>query len=275
VIGNAAVSRRAEWRDRLYTVVFESDTRAGRLFDEVLLAAILLSVLAVIFESVPEIRASHGAALHAAEWTFTMLFTVEYVLRVVSARRAAAYALSFFGIIDVLATLPTYVALIEPETQALLVIRAVRLLRVFRVLKLTRYVGEAQVLTTALRNARRKIVVFFGGLVTLMLITGTLMYLIEGEASGFTSIPTAMYWAVVTMTTVGYGDIVPRTTLGKALAAFVMLLGYSILAVPTGIVSVEIAQAGRRAAAARACAACRTPGHDEDALFCRHCGARL
>ena len=273
--GHSAALRRAPWRDRLYTVVFESDTRAGRIFDEVLLVAILLSVLAVMLESVPAIRATSGPALHAAEWTFTILFTVEYVLRLLSARRPGVYAFSFFGIIDVLAVLPTYVALVQPETQALLVIRAVRLLRVFRVLKLTRYVGEAQVLTTALRNARRKIIVFFGALLTMMLITGTTMYLIEGEESGFTSIPTAMYWSVVTMTTVGYGDIVPRTTLGKALAAFVMLLGYSILAVPTGIVSVEIAQAGRRAAAARVCGACGADGHDEDAVFCRRCAARL
>ncbi|MBI1736670.1 MAG: ion transporter [Candidatus Rokubacteria bacterium] len=256
----------------MYTVVFESDTRTGRLFDEVLLVAILLSVLAVLLESVPEIRAAYGPELHAVEWTVTVLFTIEYALRLVSARHPAAYALSFFGVIDLLATLPTYVALIEPETQALLVIRAVRLLRVFRVLKLTRYVGEAQTIVTALANARRKIIVFFGGLLTLVLIAGTLMYLLEGEEAGFTSIPTAMYWAVVTMTTVGYGDIVPRTMPGKALAAFVMLLGYSIIAVPTGIVSVEMAHAGRRS---RVCPSCRVEGHDDDAVFCKRCGARL
>lgn len=270
---SAATKRRAPWRDRLYAVIFESDTPAGRLFDEVLLVAILLSVAAVLLESVPEVRAGWGPSLRAAEWAFTMLFSVEYVLRLGSAHDPRRYARSFFGIVDLLAVLPTYVGLVAPETQALIVIRAIRLLRIFRVLKLVRYLGEAEVLLTALRGSRRKIIVFFGGVLTLVLIIGTLMYLIEGEASGFTSIPTAMYWAVVTITTVGYGDIVPRTLAGKALAAVAMLLGYSIIAVPTGIVSVELAQAGRRAAPEMRCGACGNADHDTDAAYCKRCGA--
>ena len=267
-----ATHRRARWRARLYEIIFESDTPAGRVFDEVLLVAILLSVVAVMLESIPDVRARWGPGLRAAEWTFTVLFSVEYVLRLISARGTRRYASSFFGVVDLLALLPSYVALVAPQTQALLVIRAIRLLRVFRVLKLVRYLGEAQVLLTALYASRRKITVFFGGVLTLVLIIGTLMYLIEGEEGGFTSIPTAMYWAVVTITTVGYGDIVPKTLAGKALAAIAMLLGYSIIAVPTGIVSVELAQAGRQAAAGRPCAACGNADHDADAAYCKRCG---
>jgi voltage-gated potassium channel len=273
VMASPPLHRRARWRDRLYEIIFESDTPAGRLFDEVLLVAILLSVLAVMLESVPEVRAEWGGTLRAAEWTFTVLFSVEYVLRLISARNPRRYAGSFFGIVDLLAILPSYVGLVAPETQALIVIRAIRLLRVFRILKLVRYLNEAEVLLTALRASRRKITVFFGGVLTLMLIIGTLMYLIEGEESGFTSIPTAMYWAVVTITTVGYGDIVPKTLAGKALAAVAMLLGYSIIAVPTSIVSVELAQAGRLAAPGMRCEACGNADHDADAAYCKRCGA--
>ncbi|MEX2148143.1 MAG: ion transporter [Candidatus Rokuibacteriota bacterium] len=270
---SSAAERRARWRDRLYEIIFEAETPAGRLFDEILLVAILVSVAAVLLESIPEVRAEWGRTLRATEWAFTVLFSVEYVLRLVSARHAGRYARSFFGIVDLLAILPSYVGLVAPETQALIVIRAIRLLRVFRILKLVRYLGEAEVLLTALRGSRRKIIVFFGGVLTLVLIIGTLMYLIEGEASGFTSIPTAMYWAVVTITTVGYGDIVPRTLAGKALAAVAMLLGYSIIAVPTGIVSVELAQAGRLAAQTMRCGACGNAEHDADAAYCKRCGA--
>jgi voltage-gated potassium channel len=267
--------RRARWRERLYAIIFESDTPQGRAFDQVLLVAILLSVVAVVLESVLAIRAAYGQTLRVVEWIFTALFTVEYVLRLVSARGAVRYARSFFGVVDLVAVLPTYLALIVPATHALMVIRAVRLLRVFRIFKLVRYLNEAEVLLRALGAARRKITVFFGGLLALVLVMGTLMYLVEGPESGFTSIPEAVYWAIVTMSTVGYGDIVPRTVMGKAVASVVMLLGYSIIAVPTGIVSVEIAQAGRRAAELRACRACATAGHDADAVYCKRCGAAL
>jgi voltage-gated potassium channel len=268
----SAAPHRSAWRNRLYTVIFESDTPAGRLFDEVLLVAILMSVVAVILESMPAMRARWGSSLRTAEWAFTLLFSLEYILRLVSARHPRRYATSFFGIVDLLAILPSYVGLFVPQTQALIIIRAIRLLRVFRILKLVRYLGEAEVLLTALYSARRKITVFFGGVLTLVLIIGTLMYLIEGEEGGFTSIPTSMYWAVVTITTVGYGDIVPKTLAGKALAAIAMLLGYSIIAVPTGIVSVELAQAGRLAAAGARCAACGNADHDADAAYCKRCG---
>ncbi|MGH7391507.1 MAG: ion transporter [Candidatus Rokuibacteriota bacterium] len=262
------------WRRRLHEIIFEADTPAGRAFDVALLVAILLTVLAVLLESIPDVREEYGGALRAVEWTFTGLFTVEYGLRLLSVTRPARYAVSFFGLVDLLAILPTYLALAIPQTQSLMVIRAIRLLRVFRILKLTRFLADAELLIRALRASRRKITLFLGGLVTIVLIMGTLMYLIEGEEHGFTSIPRSMYWAVVTLTTVGYGDIVPQTPLGRTLAAFVMILGYSIIAVPTGIVSVELAQASRPVST-QACPACGRQGHDADARHCKHCGAAL
>jgi voltage-gated potassium channel len=265
---------RPGWQSRLHEIVFEADTRAGRAFDLALLVAILLSVATVLVESIPAVRREHGDTLRALEWGFTALFTIEYVLRLLSVVRPLRYATSFFGIVDALALAPTYLALVFPETQSLLVIRAIRLLRVFRILKLARFLEEAEVLLRALRASRRKITVFFGSLLTIVLIVGTLMYLIEGEAHGFTSIPRSMYWAVVTLTTVGYGDIVPRTTLGRFLAAVVMILGYSIIAVPTGIVSVELSHASRPVSTQH-CPACAAYGHDPDARHCKYCGARL
>lgn len=260
-------------------MIFEAATPEGRAFDVVLLGLIVVSIAAVMLESVSGVRARHGTALRAIEWAFTALFTVEYVLRLLAVRRPLAYARSFFGAVDLLAVLPTYVSLLVPGAQSFLVIRSLRLLRVFRVLKLGRYLGEANVLLTALRSSRAKITVFLGTVLTVIVIVGTLMYLIEGEENGFTSIPRALYWAVVTMTTVGYGDIAPRTVPGQALAAFVMILGYSIIAVPTGIVSAEIAQAMSRQPAGAltcpACTACSAEGHDTDAHYCRRCGARL
>lgn len=266
----------APWRARIHEVIFEADTREGRAFDLALLALIVLSIAAVMLESVAAVRAGWGRALRAAEWGFTALFTAEYALRLVAVRRPLRYARSFFGVVDLLAVLPTYASLIVPGAQSLLVIRSLRLLRVFRVLKLGRYLGEANVLLAALRSSRAKITVFLGTVLTIIVIVGTLMYLIEGEENGFTSIPRALYWAVVTMTTVGYGDIAPRTVAGQGLAAFVMILGYSIIAVPTGIVSAEIAQAMRRApVSTQACPACGAEGHDADARHCKRCGARL
>jgi voltage-gated potassium channel len=262
------------WRRRLHEIIFEADTRAGRAFDLALLIAILLSVFAVLLESVPDLRREYGPALRAAEWTFTVLFTVEYGLRLISVTRPAHYAVSFFGVIDLLAVLPTYLALVMPWAQSLMVIRAIRLLRVFRILKLARFLADADLLMRALSASRWKITVFLGSLVTIILIVGTLMYLIEGEEHGFTSIPHSMYWAVVTMTTVGYGDIVPQTVAGRVLAALVMILGYGIIAVPTGIVSVELAQV-TRAVSTQACPACGRQGHDVDARHCKYCGAPL
>ncbi|HET9488821.1 MAG TPA: ion transporter [Methylomirabilota bacterium] len=262
------------WRRRLHEIIFEADTPAGRAFDVALLVAILLSVLAVLLESMAELRQDYGGVLRTVEWTFTGLFTIEYALRLVSVTRPVRYAFSFFGLVDLLAILPTYLALAVPAAQSLMVIRAIRLLRVFRILKLARFLEDADLLIRALTASRRKITLFLGGLVTLALIMGTLMYLIEGEEHGFTSIPRSMYWAVVTMTTVGYGDIVPQTTLGRILAAAVMILGYSIIAVPTGIVSVELARVSRPVST-QACPACGRQGHDVDARHCKHCGAAL
>jgi voltage-gated potassium channel len=265
---------RPRWRARLHEIIFEADTPAGRAFDVGLLVAILASVVAVVVESVAEIRRQYGDVLRAVEWILTVAFTVEYVLRLLSVDRPWRYARSFLGVVDLLAIIPTYLALVVPATQSLMVIRAIRLLRVFRILKLTHFLAEGQLLLSALRASRRKITVFLGVIVTVVLIVGALMYLIEGEAHGFTSIPISMYWAVVTMTTVGYGDIAPQTPLGRFLAALLMILGYGIIAVPTGIVTVELANASR-AVSRQACPACGAEGHDIDARHCKHCGAQL
>jgi voltage-gated potassium channel len=268
------LATRSRWRARLHEVIFEADTPAGRAFDVCLLVAILVSVIAVMLESVTGIRREYGGVLRAVEWTLTIVFTIEYALRLVAVDRPWRYARSFFGLVDLLAVVPTYLALLLPAAQSLMVIRAIRLLRVFRILKLAHFLGEAQQLVQALRASRRKITVFLGGVVTSVVIMGALMYLVEGEEHGFTSIPTSMYWAVVTMTTVGYGDVAPKTPLGQFLAAALMILGYAIIAVPTGIVSVELAKTGR-AVSRQACPACGAEGHDVDATHCKYCGAHL
>jgi len=260
-------------RERLYVIIFESDTPLGKAFDVALIVAILGSVAAVCLETVPSYRAEHEDTFLAIEWGFTILFTVEYVLRLYCARDARRYATSFFGIVDLLAIVPTYISLLVPGAQYLLVVRLLRTLRVFRVLKLAEYLEEADILATALRASRQKIIVFIATVLTLVVILGALMYLIEGPEHGFTSIPTSIYWAVVTLTTVGYGDISPQTNIGRFLSALVMILGYGIIAVPTGIVTAELTRAQPRSA--RRCAACDTAGHATDATFCKDCGARL
>jgi voltage-gated potassium channel len=265
----------APWRSRLHEIVFEADTPAGKLFDVALLAAILLSVLAVLLESVADVRARVGFALRLVEWIFTALFTVEYVLRLLSVRRPMRYANSFFGLVDLLAILPTYLSILVPGTHSLLAIRTLRLLRIFRVFKLARFVGEADVLSAALRASRHRIFVFLWAVSTIVVIVGAFMYLIEGGAHGFTSIPRSIYWAIVTMTTVGYGDIAPRTVLGQMVASALMIVGYAIIAIPTGIVSVELASAQRRVVSTQACPACSAGKHDPDARFCNRCGAAL
>jgi voltage-gated potassium channel len=261
----------------LHEIIFEADTRAGKAFDVALLLAIALSIAVVMVESVETIRDNFGFELYLVEWFFTILFTIEYVLRLVSVRYPLRYARSFFGIVDLLAVLPTYLSLLVVGAQSLLVIRVVRLLRVFRIFKLTRFLGEARTLTLALRSSRHKILVFLGAVLSVVTIMGALMYLIEGPDSGFTSIPRGVYWAIVTMTTVGYGDIAPRTVLGQAVAAFVMILGYAIIAVPTGILSAELIEAARehRGLSAEACPGCGTQGHDRDATHCKYCGTKL
>ena len=263
-------------RARLHEVIFESDTPAGRYFDLALTWLILLSVATVVLESVREVRVQYGKLLYALEWVFTLLFTVEYSLRLLSVRRPLRYARSFFGVIDLLAIIPTYLSVFVPGSQYLLVIRILRLLRVFRLLKLSEYVAEADTLRRALRASRRKISVFISAVVLLVVIIGALMYVIEGEANGFTSIPRSIYWAIVTLTTVGYGDLSPKTSFGQIVASIVMIIGYGIIAVPTGIVSVELAQAVRqKLVSGQSCPSCAAEGHDPDAICCKYCGATL
>ena len=266
------------WRQKLYVVIFRHDTPAGRAFDVALLLTIAASVTVVLLESVGPVRERYGRALYVAEWVFTILFTVEYVLRLLSVREPEQYALSKLGLIDLASILPTYLSLFVGGTQTFVVVRALRLLRVFRVLKLPNYLSEASRLSTALRASRRKIIVFVVTVLTIVLIVGSLMYLIEGPEHGFTSIPVSMYWAIVTLTTVGYGDIAPKTAIGQFVASAVMILGYGIIAVPTGIVTAELVNLERGAAtraARRTCPVCGRSGHDEDASNCKYCGSDL
>lgn len=263
-------------RQRLYRVIFEHDTRPGRAFDIALLVAIVLSVAVVMLDSVAAISARFGRELKAIEWFFTILFTIEYLLRLYSVPRPVHYARSFFGIVDLLAILPTYLSLVFPTGRFLLTIRILRVLRVFRVLKLVQFLGEANVLGRALRASRHKIGVFLLTVLSIVVIVGSLMYVIEGPESGFTSIPVSIYWAIVTLTTVGYGDIAPQTALGQTLASLLMITGFGIIAVPTGIVTVELGRAAAEVQAARPpCAVCGRGGHASDAAYCKYCGAEL
>lgn len=265
----------SDWRQRLHTIIFEADTPGGRRFDTLLLILILVSVIAVSLESIHAVRDRWGDVLRSVEWGVTGLFTLEYALRLLAVRRPWRYAISFYGLVDLLAILPTYLSLFVAGTQSLQVVRALRLLRVFRIFKLTQFVGEAALLRAALHASARKITIFLGAVITVVLIFGALMYLIEGEESGFTSIPTSIYWAVVTMTTVGYGDIAPHTPLGRIVASLLMIAGYGILAVPTGIVTIELAEAQRKARNTQACPACGRGDHADDAVYCKYCGEKL
>ena len=265
----------ADWRLKLYTIIFEADTPAGRRFDVWLIGIILASVLVVMVDSVHGWTPTQNTILSLLEWGFTLIFTVEYVARLVCVRHPMRYALSFYGIVDLLALVPTYVAFFVPEAAVLIDVRVLRLLRVFRVFKLTAYVAEYQALAQALHTSRRKILVFLSGVLMIVLVMGTLMYVVEGPANGFTSIPTAVYWAITTMTTVGFGDITPKTDAGRMIASAMMLLGWGTLAVPTGIVTAEMAYARNAPTTTRTCHECLTEGHMPDAKFCRHCGARL
>ena len=264
------------WRLRVYTVIFESDTRGGRLFDLLLIATILASVGIVVLDSVQSISAPHSTVFDALEWGFTLLFTAEYVLRLLCVRHPLRYATSFYGVVDLLAVLPTYLAFFFPEANALINVRTLRLLRIFRVLKLGAYVSELGSLGAAIVASKRKILVFIGFVLITVTVLGTLMYVVEGPENGFTSIPVAIYWGITTMTTVGFGDITPKTDLGRCIASCMMLLGWGILAVPTGIVTAEMT--ARRLAgspSARICRNCRCAEHDADASFCKRCGERL
>ena len=257
----------------LFEVIFEADTTAGKTFDIALLLTILFSILVVMLESVDSYETTHGEMLRRAEWIVTVLFTLEYVLRIYCCDRPKDYVFGFYGLIDLLAVIPTYLSLLLVGTQYLVVIRTIRLLRVFRILKMSRYIGEANVLLNALKASQPKITVFLVSVVSAVVIVGALMHLIEGPENGFTSIPRSMYWAVVTLTTVGYGDIAPQTIPGQLLATVLMIFGYGIIAVPTGIVSVELSKAQDRSE--RRCGECNFAERDAEARFCRRCGKTI
>ena len=263
----------AAWKRKLYSVIFESDTPAGKTFDVSLLFAIGLSVVVVMLESVKRLHAQYGPLLRTMEWVFTALFTLEYLARLSCVRRPWHYVCSFYGVVDLLAVVPSYLNLFTSANYGM-VIRVLRLLRVFRVLKLAHFLEESATLVTALRASRRKIMVFIFTIGALVIVMGTVMYLVEGEANGFSSIPQSVYWAIVTLTTVGYGDIAPRTTLGRLIASVIMVMGYGIIAVPTGIFSMELRHAAQ-SKDARVCPNCETLEGDAQARFCRRCGSRL
>ena len=263
-------------RRRLQQIIFEAETPSGKAFDVGLIIAILVSVAVVMIESVESIRLEYGAALRAIELVFTGLFTVEYVLRLYCTISPVKYARSFFGVVDLVSVAPTYLSLVLEGAQSFQIIRALRLLRIFRVLKLTKYLGEASVLRQALHASRPKITVFLIAVVNIAGIFGALMYLVEGQTGGFDNIPISIYWAIVTMTTVGFGDIAPVTPAGQFIAAILMLMGYGIIAVPTGIVSAEIARADKnRKISTESCPVCSQQGHDPDAVHCKYCGGLL
>lgn len=259
---------------RLYEIIFESDTPAGKGFDVLLIISILLSVIVVLLDSVQFYNNKYGDILYLMEWIFTILFTIEYFLRIYCIKRPVLYIRSFFGIIDLLSIIPTYISIFLPASRYLSVIRILRVLRIFRILKLILYIGEANLLLDALISSRRKITVFLFFMLTLVTIIGSIMYLIEGEANGFTSIPRSIYWAIVTITTVGYGDISPQTELGRLFASFAMILGYATIAVPTGIISAEYSTMKQKFNNT-VCPDCANEDHEDDAEFCKTCGSML
>lgn len=261
-------------KERLYEIIFEADTREGKIFDVVLLFVILLSIALVMLESVSSIRYSYSKILKVMEWVITIIFTIEYILRLLIVKKPLRYIFSFYGIIDFLAVIPTYLSILIAGSQSLVVIRILRLLRVFRILKLTRYTQAGRNLLRAMWASREKISVFVFFVLTIVVIFGTVMYLVEGESNGFNSIPQSIYWAIVTLTTVGYGDISPATPLGQLLASVIMIMGYAIIAVPTGIVTAEMLRPSTLQNT-QVCPDCLFDRHDDDANFCKKCGAKL
>ena len=265
----------SSWRERLFVIVFQSDTTAGRRFDKILLLIILASLVTVILDSIDEVHRNYGHVLAGLEWGFTTVFLVEYLARLYSSPKPLRYAFSFYGLVDLLAIVPGIIALYYSDAQYLLIVRVIRMLRIFRVLKLSPYLKQANYLMAALRGSKQKIIVFLVSVSTLVTVFGTLMYVIEGPEHGFTSIPKGIYWAIVTLTTVGFGDIVPTTPLGQVLSSLVMITGYSIIAVPTGIFTAELANALRGKQLQHDCPSCHKNAHEQEASFCSRCGSAL
>lgn len=264
------------WQARLHEVIYESNTAAGKAFDVSLLLLIFSSILVVMLDSVARWRSLYGHAFYVLEWTFTILFTIEYILRLISIRQPLRYVFSFLGLIDLLAIIPSYLSVFFVGAQSLLVLRVLRLIRIFRIFKLTHFISEMRFLGAAISGSMRKISIFMMVVLFLVVILGSVMYLIEGGDNGFTSIPDSIYWAIVTITTVGYGDISPVTPLGKFIASIIMLIGYGIIAVPTGIITTEMALAAKKNEQQHeVCRNCGREGHDKDALFCKYCGRKL
>lgn len=262
------------WRTKWYDIIFKADTKPGKHFDVILLIAILGSLLAIMLESVNSISEAYKKEFQYAEWFFTGIFTVEYIVRLLIVQKKRKYVFSFYGIVDLLSLLPAYLALFLVGAHYFSIIRSFRLIRVFRVLKMVRFLGEARVLTEALKASRIKVIVFLVAVMCVVFIMGTLMYVVEGAEHGFVSIPISIYWAIVTLTTVGYGDISPETPLGQIIASFIMIIGYAIIAVPTGIVTSEMTKANVTQSQKK-CGNCGTNGHEAEAEYCKHCGERL
>jgi len=263
------------WREYIHNIIFKTDTFKGKLFDAIIFCSIIISVITVILESVYSINTQYGHILRMIEWFFTILFTVEYILRLVSVKKPRVYVKSFYGVIDLISILPTYLSLFYLSLQSLLVFRIFRLLKLFRRLKIVRHFSGENTLINALRASKSRIILFLTTVVSVVIITGAIMYIIEGPVYGFTNMFVSMYWAVVTMTTVGYGDVVPRTVLGKVFASILMILGYAIIAVPTGIISAELAKANTKDINKKTCNTCSTNSNDSDATYCKTCGNKL
>jgi voltage-gated potassium channel len=272
---NRLKSETLSLREKLYIIIFGTDTPAGKAFDLILIYTIIISVVAVALDSVAAVNQRFGDWLYIAEWGFTIAFTIEYLVRIYCSPQPLRYMRSFFGLVDLLSILPTYIAFFVPGSNYLLTIRIMRVLRIFRILKLIRYLSEANILMRSLFLARRKIFVFLSFVLALTTIFGSIMFVVEGPENGFTSIPKSVYWAIVTITTVGYGDVAPQTAIGQAIAAMTMITGYSVIAVPTGIITAELATEMQRSMGRFACKNCERSGHDADAQHCKYCGAKL
>ncbi|MBC8553147.1 MAG: ion transporter [Candidatus Brocadiales bacterium] len=269
--------KRHSWREVLYEVIFKADTITGKAFDITLIVIIALSVITVILNTVDSIEQEYGYVLHISEWVFTIIFTIEYILRLICCKRPLAYTHSFFGIVDLFSIVPTYISVFIPGSQVLLVVRILRVLRIFRVLKLVKYIGESELLIDALRSSRRKITVFLFSVVTIVIIFGSVMYIVESQENGFNNIPQSIYWAVVTLTTVGYGDVTPHTHIGKVISMVIMVMGYGILAVPTGIVTAEMTKAmgHHNKVSSNICEGSGYRWQDDYAHYWKHCGNTL